>query len=52
MPQMAPIWWTTMYFTFILSFLIMFFMLFFHSHQTTLNKKNKSITHTKINWKW
>nr|QKY63809.1 ATP synthase F0 subunit 8 [Triatoma dimidiata] len=52
MPQMAPAWWTTLYFVFILSFLIMCFLLYYHTYfMPHLNKKN-SITQLKINWKW
>nr|AZB51182.1 ATP synthase F0 subunit 8 [Triatoma rubrofasciata] len=52
MPQMAPIWWTTMYFTFISSFLIMFMMLYFYTNLEPMNKMKNSVSFKKTNWKW
>nr|YP_009919140.1 ATP synthase F0 subunit 8 [Triatoma huehuetenanguensis]QMP96784.1 ATP synthase F0 subunit 8 [Triatoma huehuetenanguensis] len=52
MPQMAPAWWTTLYFMFILSFLIMCFLLYYHTYFTPQTLKGDSMIQPKINWKW
>nr|QKY63874.1 ATP synthase F0 subunit 8 [Triatoma protracta] len=51
MPQMAPTWWTILYFMFIMSLMIMYLMLYFHSFNLPMIQSNK-IYKSKINWKW
>nr|YP_010414444.1 ATP synthase F0 subunit 8 [Kusala populi]URW11944.1 ATP synthase F0 subunit 8 [Kusala populi] len=50
MPQMSPLWWTTLMITFIILFILMMTILYFNIN----NKMSKMIklTETKINWKW
>nr|QKY63835.1 ATP synthase F0 subunit 8 [Meccus pallidipennis] len=52
MPQMAPAWWTTLYFVFIISFLIMCFLLYYHTYFMPQTTKSNEIPQSKINWKW
>ncbi|YP_009919179.1 ATP synthase F0 subunit 8 (mitochondrion) [Rhodnius prolixus] len=53
MPQMAPLWWTTMFFTFTLSFIIIFMILHFQNYYSpTSTKTNIKSTMPEVNWKW
>nr|YP_009672666.1 ATP synthase F0 subunit 8 [Rhodnius pictipes]QDB64186.1 ATP synthase F0 subunit 8 [Rhodnius pictipes] len=52
MPQMAPMWWTSMFFTFTLSFISIFMILHFQNYYNpTLMEKDKKLM-PKMNWKW
>uniref|UniRef100_A0AAU6PCF3 ATP synthase complex subunit 8 n=1 Tax=Diplonychus sp. TaxID=2977879 RepID=A0AAU6PCF3_9HEMI len=52
MPQMAPLWWTTLFLMFLTAFMIMCTINYFiikyepSTHQTEKKIKNS------INWKW
>nr|ACJ69420.1 ATP synthase F0 subunit 8 [Diplonychus rusticus]UCU57415.1 ATP synthase F0 subunit 8 [Appasus japonicus] len=52
MPQMAPLWWTTLFFVFLISFMIMctinYFLVSYNATEYKTSKKSK----TSINWKW
>nr|QDI93755.1 ATP synthase F0 subunit 8 [Rubellomiris bispinosus] len=53
MPQMAPIWWFTLFSLFILTYYsLMMFMYFYKNYQ--LNKKTiqKNMNIKNIDWKW
>uniref|UniRef100_UPI0030036999 ATP synthase F0 subunit 8 n=1 Tax=Triatoma boliviana TaxID=3120505 RepID=UPI0030036999 len=51
MPQMAPSWWTTMYFMVSTSFLFILMILYFQSYKLPINKENKT-SKNMMNWKW
>nr|QWX95537.1 ATP synthase subunit 8 [Lucullia flavovittata] len=53
MPQMAPLWWELLFFTFIMSFIIMNIIMYFNkiNYPKMINKmENKMINQFK--WKW
>nr|YP_009412490.1 ATPase subunit 8 [Triatoma infestans]ASK39791.1 ATPase subunit 8 [Triatoma infestans]QKY63763.1 ATP synthase F0 subunit 8 [Triatoma infestans]UOF70708.1 ATP synthase F0 subunit 8 [Triatoma infestans] len=52
MPQMAPSWWTILFFTFTLSFMIMMFLLYSQTYNLPQSIKANKITQPKVNWKW
>nr|YP_010363554.1 ATP synthase F0 subunit 8 [Atkinsoniella wui]UNZ12655.1 ATP synthase F0 subunit 8 [Atkinsoniella wui] len=50
MPQMAPMWWTSLMLTFMLSFLLMMSLLYFNTMSNSMMmKQNKTV---QMNWKW
>nr|AFI23451.1 ATP synthase F0 subunit 8 [Ceratocombus sp. HL-2012] len=51
MPQMAPMIWTMLYITFILSLMMTMAIIFFN---LSMNEKNKNIMikENNIKWKW
>nr|AZL35858.1 ATP synthase F0 subunit 8 [Cosmoscarta mandarina] len=51
MPQMAPMWWITLFMTFNLMFLLLNMLMYFIFN---LNNKIKSMKMKKsqMNWKW
>nr|AYN50389.1 ATP synthase F0 subunit 8 [Laparocerus freyi] len=51
MPQMAPLSWLSLYFTFILVFII-FIVTNYYSFLYQPLKKSKISKKTSINWKW
>nr|QKY63913.1 ATP synthase F0 subunit 8 [Triatoma vitticeps] len=52
MPQMAPSWWTILFFMFTLSFLTMMFLLYSQTYNLPKIMSEHKITQPKINWKW
>nr|YP_009648734.1 ATP synthase F0 subunit 8 [Panstrongylus rufotuberculatus]QDB64198.1 ATP synthase F0 subunit 8 [Panstrongylus rufotuberculatus] len=52
MPQMAPAWWTILFFTFTLSFLVMSFLLYYQTYSMPQMNKNNTMTQPKNNWMW
>nr|YP_010363489.1 ATP synthase F0 subunit 8 [Atkinsoniella thalia]UNZ12590.1 ATP synthase F0 subunit 8 [Atkinsoniella thalia] len=50
MPQMAPMWWTFLMITFLLSFSVMMSLLYFSMMSKSMTMK-KTIT-SQMNWKW
>nr|YP_002970970.1 ATP synthase F0 subunit 8 [Nerthra indica]ACJ69459.1 ATP synthase F0 subunit 8 [Nerthra indica] len=52
MPQMAPLWWTTLFFMFLTCLMMMYInMYFLTSHKIKMNPHFKS-EKKPINWKW
>nr|QCI09186.1 ATP synthase F0 subunit 8 [Geotomus sp. FS-2019] len=52
MPQMAPLWWTTLFMMFILSFMTMN-MIIFHLPCMQKGESDATIkTLNSLNWKW
>nr|YP_009512140.1 ATP synthase F0 subunit 8 [Phymatostetha huangshanensis (nomen nudum)]AXI98509.1 ATP synthase F0 subunit 8 [Phymatostetha huangshanensis (nomen nudum)] len=49
MPQMAPLWWTSLFMMFILSYSMINMMMYFNMSHTTKKIKMKFIN---MNWKW
>nr|YP_010349775.1 ATP synthase F0 subunit 8 [Cassianeura cassiae]UOH96517.1 ATP synthase F0 subunit 8 [Cassianeura cassiae] len=50
MPQMSPMWWTSLMLMFILMLMIMMMMIYFNLN-IKMNKKIM-ISSKKINWQW
>nr|YP_009472885.1 ATP synthase F0 subunit 8 [Acanthaspis ruficeps]AST10089.1 ATP synthase F0 subunit 8 [Acanthaspis ruficeps] len=52
MPQMSPLWWTTLFLTFIYSF-IMIWTLLYYQYSTMIPEKIKEMEmKNQMNWKW
>nr|YP_009048942.1 ATP synthase FO subunit 8 [Orius sauteri]YP_010432121.1 ATP synthase F0 subunit 8 [Orius strigicollis]AID61653.1 ATP synthase FO subunit 8 [Orius sauteri]USW04718.1 ATP synthase F0 subunit 8 [Orius strigicollis] len=51
MPQMAPMWWLSLYFMFIMSF-FMIMICMYYLFNKTFSSKEISIKKNPINWKW
>nr|QDI93352.1 ATP synthase F0 subunit 8 [Rubeospineus bicorniger] len=53
MPQMAPIWWFTLFSMFILTyFMFMMFLYFYKIYQLNMKINHKNMIIKNINWKW
>nr|QDI93378.1 ATP synthase F0 subunit 8 [Quernocoris caliginosus] len=53
MPQMAPIWWFTLFMMFILTYFIFMVFLYFHNiYQLKTKMIYKNMIIKNINWKW
>nr|YP_009172402.1 ATP synthase F0 subunit 8 [Nepa hoffmanni]ALG35802.1 ATP synthase F0 subunit 8 [Nepa hoffmanni] len=52
MPQMAPLWWTTLSIMFITMLMIMAALSYFIYLSSPVKAKNKTITKTENNWLW
>nr|AGO28133.1 ATP synthase F0 subunit 8 [Sphedanolestes impressicollis] len=52
MPQMAPIWWTTLFIMFNMSFIIMMTLMYFQSEMKPIMKKQITKKTMNYNWKW
>nr|YP_010988495.1 ATP synthase F0 subunit 8 [Seriana bacilla]WAM61614.1 ATP synthase F0 subunit 8 [Seriana sp. 'barna']WOR80600.1 ATP synthase F0 subunit 8 [Seriana bacilla] len=50
MPQMSPMWWTSLMLTFIVIFIILMTTLYYFYNEKMTG--NISIPINKINWKW
>nr|YP_002791227.1 ATP synthase F0 subunit 8 [Aeschyntelus notatus]ABZ01972.1 ATP synthase F0 subunit 8 [Aeschyntelus notatus] len=51
MPQMAPLWWETLYIIFIFMFMIMIMIIYYNkSYSPKSNNYKKKIN--QLNWKW
>nr|QDI94079.1 ATP synthase F0 subunit 8 [Leucophoroptera quadrimaculata] len=53
MPQMSPMWWSTLFIMFITTYmLVMVLMYFFNMYKLKTYKKKLNKKHNNINWKW
>nr|YP_011031335.1 ATP synthase F0 subunit 8 [Epidaus famulus]WQT73257.1 ATP synthase F0 subunit 8 [Epidaus famulus] len=52
MPQMAPIWWTTLFILFNMSFLTMMIMMYFQINMQPTMKSSITSQIKQYNWKW
>nr|QDI93417.1 ATP synthase F0 subunit 8 [Pygovepres vaccinicola]QDI93430.1 ATP synthase F0 subunit 8 [Pygovepres vaccinicola]QDI93443.1 ATP synthase F0 subunit 8 [Pygovepres vaccinicola]QDI93456.1 ATP synthase F0 subunit 8 [Pygovepres vaccinicola]QDI93469.1 ATP synthase F0 subunit 8 [Pygovepres vaccinicola] len=53
MPQMAPIWWFTLFLMFIMTyFIFMVFLYFYNIYQLKMKMMYKNTNIKNINWKW
>nr|QZI85967.1 ATP synthase F0 subunit 8 [Rhynocoris fuscipes] len=52
MPQMAPIWWTTLFIMFNMSFIIMLVSTYFQEEIEPIMTKKITEKINKYNWKW
>nr|AZL35884.1 ATP synthase F0 subunit 8 [Okiscarta uchidae] len=51
MPQMAPLWWTTLFLMFNLTFLLLNMMMYFIFNLNNKMKIAKTMKN-QMNWKW
>nr|YP_009422173.1 ATP synthase F0 subunit 8 [Reduvius tenebrosus]AGO28016.1 ATP synthase F0 subunit 8 [Reduvius tenebrosus] len=52
MPQMAPLWWTSLFSTFILSFIMMWIVMYYQNTMTASLKQDTKMKKMNLNWKW
>nr|YP_009485607.1 ATP synthase F0 subunit 8 [Acanthaspis cincticrus]AVZ00743.1 ATP synthase F0 subunit 8 [Acanthaspis cincticrus] len=52
MPQMAPLWWTTLFLMFILSFIMIWTMMYFLYFSDPAEFSQEKKIETQMNWKW
>nr|AVJ52293.1 ATP synthase F0 subunit 8 [Psacasta neglecta] len=52
MPQMAPLYWETLFFTFLLSLIMMSIMMYHLPKMSTETKYTQKQEINQINWKW
>nr|YP_009127043.1 ATP synthase F0 subunit 8 [Peirates lepturoides]AHH93173.1 ATP synthase F0 subunit 8 [Peirates lepturoides] len=52
MPQMAPLWWSALFLTFLMSFMMMCIIMHFQNTQEPLKMDSKTIKVSMMNWKW
>nr|YP_009472911.1 ATP synthase F0 subunit 8 [Nabicula flavomarginata]AST10128.1 ATP synthase F0 subunit 8 [Nabicula flavomarginata] len=52
MPQMAPIWWTTMFMMFIVALLLVMTINYFNVKYKSTSNKNIKIDSNHLYWKW
>nr|YP_002735099.1 ATP synthase F0 subunit 8 [Yemmalysus parallelus]ABZ02141.1 ATP synthase F0 subunit 8 [Yemmalysus parallelus]UPL65497.1 ATPase subunit 8 [Metatropis brevirostris] len=52
MPQMAPLWWETLFIMFLLLYLIMNIMIFWTKGNKLINKKSLTKSFKELNWKF
>nr|UPL65936.1 ATPase subunit 8 [Dicyphus sp.] len=52
MPQMSPMWWTTMFYVFITIFMMFIIMMYFNYEMKILNKTSIKKKMTQNPWKW
>nr|YP_010596113.1 ATP synthase F0 subunit 8 [Rhynocoris marginatus]WAJ48445.1 ATP synthase F0 subunit 8 [Rhynocoris marginatus] len=52
MPQMAPIWWTTLFIMFNMAFITMMVSIYFQIENLPTLKKQMTSESKKFNWKW
>nr|UGN61566.1 ATP synthase F0 subunit 8 [Paracyba sp.] len=50
MPQMSPMWWTTLMLMFIFSILVCMFMMYFN--YTKKMSEKKKMTMNNLSWTW
>nr|YP_010925300.1 ATP synthase F0 subunit 8 [Sigara lateralis]WKD80503.1 ATP synthase F0 subunit 8 [Sigara lateralis] len=51
MPQMAPLWWTSLYIMFIMT-MMLFYMLIYFNNKYKMMKSTKKMEKIKNNWMW
>nr|YP_009255549.1 ATP synthase F0 subunit 8 [Creontiades dilutus]AND82401.1 ATP synthase F0 subunit 8 [Creontiades dilutus] len=52
MPQMSPMWWTTLFLTFIMVYMLYVIITYFFISCGKKNEMKKSIKINKMNWTW
>nr|AFY16835.1 ATP synthase F0 subunit 8 [Lethocerus deyrollei]AOY34901.1 ATP synthase F0 subunit 8 [Lethocerus deyrollei]BCH52381.1 ATP synthase FO subunit 8 [Kirkaldyia deyrolli] len=52
MPQMSPLWWSTLFIMFISLFMVMCTINYFMVFYKKTKKINQKMTKTPMNWKW
>nr|AXS65061.1 ATP synthase F0 subunit 8 [Coleoptera sp. 1 KM-2017] len=52
MPQMAPMWWATLFMMFSSCFIIMIMIVYYNMYLTPLESEGLSKNIQKLNWKW
>nr|YP_011010163.1 ATP synthase F0 subunit 8 [Hermatobates djiboutensis]WPW46687.1 ATP synthase F0 subunit 8 [Hermatobates djiboutensis] len=51
MPQMSPMWWSTLFMLFIASLMLMNSMIYFNK-KFSIKKSSKSTKKNSMNWQW
>nr|YP_009485750.1 ATP synthase F0 subunit 8 [Reduvius gregoryi]AVZ00886.1 ATP synthase F0 subunit 8 [Reduvius gregoryi] len=52
MPQMAPLWWSSLFTMFIFSFIMMWMMMYYQTTTTINTKYSTKMKKPILNWKW
>nr|YP_010596152.1 ATP synthase F0 subunit 8 [Catamiarus brevipennis]WAJ48484.1 ATP synthase F0 subunit 8 [Catamiarus brevipennis] len=52
MPQMAPLWWSMLFLTFLTSFIMMCIIMHFQNTQEPIKIMSKSMLTKTMHWKW
>nr|UPL65198.1 ATPase subunit 8 [Valleriola javanica] len=52
MPQMAPMWWTTMFILFTMLFMMTNTIMYFQKQYSIPSKEEKQNKMETMNWKW
>nr|YP_009450286.1 ATP synthase F0 subunit 8 [Notonecta chinensis]AOW68976.1 ATP synthase F0 subunit 8 [Notonecta chinensis] len=52
MPQMSPMWWTTLFSLFLLSFLLVMMIMYFNKEYKPITPQVESKKMSTLNWKW
>nr|YP_009485698.1 ATP synthase F0 subunit 8 [Tessaratoma papillosa]AVZ00834.1 ATP synthase F0 subunit 8 [Tessaratoma papillosa] len=52
MPQMAPLWWETLYILFTMLFLMTMIILYHFKMPMKMMKSTQIYNTTQLNWKW
>nr|YP_010596099.1 ATP synthase F0 subunit 8 [Ectomocoris horridus]WAJ48431.1 ATP synthase F0 subunit 8 [Ectomocoris horridus] len=52
MPQMAPLWWSILFLTFLVSFMMMCIIMHFQNTEKAGGNMFKSQETETMNWKW
>nr|AFI23516.1 ATP synthase F0 subunit 8 [Coridius chinensis] len=52
MPQMAPLWWETLYIMFTLSFFIVLIFMYHNINKFNMKSTKNDIICSQMNWKW
>nr|YP_009727908.1 ATP synthase F0 subunit 8 [Notonecta montandoni]QHZ87283.1 ATP synthase F0 subunit 8 [Notonecta montandoni] len=52
MPQMSPMWWTTLFMLFLLSFLLVMMIMYFNKEYKPLSMEITKKEMKMLNWKW
>nr|AHN95689.1 ATP synthase F0 subunit 8 [Trigonotylus caelestialium] len=52
MPQMAPMWWTTLFMLFIITYIMNMILMYFYTEYFITKTSTKKISNKNITWKW
>nr|YP_002735073.1 ATP synthase F0 subunit 8 [Riptortus pedestris]ABZ02115.1 ATP synthase F0 subunit 8 [Riptortus pedestris] len=52
MPQMAPLWWETLFIMFISMFIIMNMIIYYNKNLTSPKVLKKNVMNNEFKWKW
>nr|UPL65988.1 ATPase subunit 8 [Isometopus sp.] len=52
MPQMAPMWWTMLFMSFIIMFMLYNTLMYFYNIYETKTKTTTKSSTKNMNWKW
>nr|YP_009485620.1 ATP synthase F0 subunit 8 [Inara alboguttata]AVZ00756.1 ATP synthase F0 subunit 8 [Inara alboguttata] len=52
MPQMSPLWWTTLFIMFIMSLMMTWTMFYYLTSPSSKTGIQEKMTKLNLNWKW